>query len=126
MDMDQQAAVKALGEERSEEALWNCVVAFQGCPFPTYSGLGFQYRLKKGRNGDYTRELFIDRRENSKSLAWSSIRMAFRAVREVGAVVDRPKALGDIRGVTYIYALFYRFGLIDVPEAVRQTMEGTQ
>lgn len=126
MDMDQQAAVKALREEWSEEALWNCVVAFQGCRFWTYSGLAFQYRLKKGRNGDYTRELFIDRRENSKSLAWSSIRMAFRAVREIGAVVDRPKALGDIRGVTYIYALFYRFGLIDVPEAVRQTMEGTE
>ena len=52
--------------------------------------------------------------------------MASRAVREIGAVVDRPKALGDIRGVTYIYALFYRFGLIDVPEAVRQTMEGTE
>ena len=27
----------------------------------------------------------------------------------------RPKALGDIRGVTYIYGMFYRFGLIDVP-----------
>lgn len=26
-----------------------------------------------------------------------------------------PKALGDIRGVTYIYGMFYRFGLIDVP-----------
>ena len=30
-------------------------------------------------------------------------------------VVDRPKALGDIQGVTYIYGMFYRFGLIDVP-----------
>lgn len=124
MDMDQQAAVKALREEWSEEALWNCVVAW--LPILDIFRLAFQYRLKKGRNGDYTRELFIDRRENSKSLAWSSIRMAFRAVREIGAVVDRPKALGDIRGVTYIYALFYRFGLIDVPEAVRQTMEGTE
>ena len=48
--------------------------------------------------------------------------MAFRAVREIGAVVDRPKALGDIRGVTYIYALFYRFGIIDVPEKVKAKM----
>ena len=37
-----------------------------------------------------------------------------------GEVVDRPKALGDIRGVTYIYGMFYRFGLIDVPDEVKE------
>lgn len=72
----------------------------------------------------YTKELFIDRRENSKSLAWSSVALAFRKTQELTAFahrelnpnqrmpdvaytvprVDRPKALGDIRGVTYIYA----------------------
>ena len=36
-------------------------------------------------------------------------------------VVERPKALGDIRGVTYIYGMFYRFGLIDVPYEWRRT-----
>ena len=39
-----------------------------------------------------------------------------------GKVVDRPKALGDIRGVTYIYGMFYRFGLIDVPDKVKEKM----
>ena len=37
-----------------------------------------------------------------------------------GEVVERPKALGDIRGVTYIYGMFYRFGLIDVPDEVKK------
>ena len=37
-------------------------------------------------------------------------------------VVNRPKALGDIRGVTYIYGMFYRFGLIDVPDEVKEKM----
>ena len=37
-------------------------------------------------------------------------------------VVERPKALGDIRGVTYIYGMFYRFGLIDVPDEVKEKM----
>ena len=37
-------------------------------------------------------------------------------------MVDRPKALGDIRGVTYIYGMFYRFGLIDVPDEVKEKM----
>lgn len=40
----------------------------------------------------------------------------------IGAVVDRPKALGDIQGVTYIYAMFRRFCLIDVPEKVKKMM----
>ena len=32
------------------------------------------------------------------------------------------EALGDIRGVTYIYGMFYRFGLIDVPDEVKEKM----
>ena len=40
-----------------------------------------------------------------------------------GEVVDRPKALGDIRGVTYIFGMFYRFGLIDVPDEVKEKMK---
>ena len=85
-----------------------------GVKFKTYSGLPFSYEIKKGRNGEYTKELWIDRREKSKSLAWSSVLLALKNIK--GEVVDRPKALGDIRGVTYIYGMFYRFGLIDVPD----------
>ena len=99
--------------EQTEEALWAAVIEFQGYKFRTYSGLVFAYSLKKGKGGAYTKELFIDRRENSKSLAWSSVLLAFHNIPSIGAVVDRPKALGDIRGVTYIYGMFYRFGLID-------------
>ena len=36
---------------------------------------------------------------------------------------ERPKALGDIRGVTYIYGMFYRFGLIDVPDEAKEKMK---
>ena len=105
--------------EQTEEALWAAVIEFQGYKFRTYSGLVFAYSLKKGKGGAYTKELFIDRRENSKSLAWSSVLLAFHNIPSIGAVVDRPKALGDIRGVTYIYGMFYRFGLIDVSDSVR-------
>lgn len=62
----------------------------------------------------------FDRREKSKSLAWSSIFLALGNIKE--EVVERPKALGDIRGVTYIYGMFYRFGLIDVPDEVKEKM----
>lgn len=68
----------------------------------------------------HTKELWIDRQENSKSLAWSSVLLTLKNIK--GEVVDRPKALGDIRGVTYIYGMFYRFGLIDVPDEVKEKM----
>ena len=94
-----------------------------GVRFKTYSGLPFTYEIRKGRNGQYTKELWIDRRENSKSLAWSSVLLALGNIKKVGEVVERPKALGDIRGVTYIYGMFYRFGLIDVPDEAKEKMK---
>ena len=106
-------AVKRWRTDPTEENFWGVVVAYAGVKFKTYSGLLFSYEVRKGRNGEYTKELWIDRREKSKSLAWSSIVLALGNIKE--KVVDRPKALGDIRGVTYIYGMFYRFGLIDVP-----------
>lgn len=118
--------LEELRAEQSEETLWAAVIEFQGYKFRTYSGLAFSYSLKKGRGGSYTKELFIDRRENSKSLAWSSVLLAFHNIPQIGCVVDRPKALGDIRGVTYIYAMFYRFGLIDAPEKAKEKMEPTR
>lgn len=115
--------IERIKTEQTEEALWTAVIAFQGYKFRTYSGLVFSYSLKKGRGDTYTKELFIDRRENSKSLAWSSVLLAFHNIPSIGSVVDRPKALGDIRGVTYIYAMFYRFDLIDAPEKAKEKME---
>lgn len=116
-------AVRKLRTEPTEEHLWEVVLLYSGVRFKTYSGLPFTYEIRKGRNGQYTKELWIDRRENSKSLAWSSVLLALNNIKEVGAVVDRPKALGDIRGVTYIYGMFYRFGLVDMPDKVNGKMK---
>ena len=106
----------------TEENFWGVVLTYAGVKFKTYSGLPFTYEVRKGRNGEYTKELWIDRREKSKSLAWSSVLLALNNIKKVGEVVNRPKALGDIRGVTYIYGMFYRFGLIDMPDEVKQKM----
>ena len=115
-------AVDALRKDPCEVNLWKCVVAFRGYKFKTLSGLPFTYKLKKGREDEFTKELWIDRREDSKSLAWSSVLLAYHNIGEIGEVVGRPKALGDIRGVSYIYGMFYRFGLIDVPDKVKEKM----
>lgn len=113
--------VVALRKDPCEVNLWKCVVAFRGYKL-TMSGLPFTYTLKKGRGDEFTKELWIDRREDSKSLAWSSMMLAYHNIGKIGEVVDRPKALGDIRGVSYIYGLFYRFGLIDVPDKAKEKM----
>ena len=107
--------VEKLQEQPDPEHLWECILAFQGYEFRTISGLPFTYQLKKGKNGNLTKALWIDRRKNSKSLAWSSVLKAFEKT-EGRPVVVRPKALGDIRGVSYLYGIFYRFGLIEMPE----------
>ena len=115
-------AVRKLRSEPTEEHLWETVLLYSGVRFKTYSGLPFTYEIRKGRSGEYTKDLWIDRWENSKSLAGSSVLLALRNMKKVGAVVDRPKVLGDIRGVTYIYGMFYRFGLIDVPDEAKEKM----
>ena len=116
-------AMKRWRTDPTEENFWGVVLAYAGVKFKTYSGLPFSYEIKKGRNGQYTKELWIDRREKSKSLAWSSVLLALNNIKKAGEVVERPKALGDIRGVTYIYGMFYRFGLIDVPDEVKEKMK---
>lgn len=132
-EYDVEARDKALKElaaglevgENVEALLWECIIAFQSSPFHTASGLPFTYTMKLGRHGTYTRELFIDRRENSKSLSWSSIRTALaRALENPGKVYKRPKEIADVRGISYSYSLLWRFGVIAVPEAVAQKLQG--
>ena len=66
-------AMKRWRTDPTEENFWGVILVYAGVKFKTYSGLSFSYEIKKGRNGEYTKELWIDRREKSKSLAWSSV-----------------------------------------------------
>lgn len=79
-----------------------------------------------------------DHKNYNKVLAWQQfygliLAFYFRMfhVQDVPEIVVltfiyRPKALGDIRGVSYIYGLFYRFGLIDVPDKAKEKMGGKE
>ena len=57
-----------------------------------------------------------------KSLAWSSVVLAFENSKRISEEVKKPKALGDIRGISYIYPILWRFGLIRVPKAIEKKM----
>ena len=117
-----QEQVQLLQEMPSEENLWQAIIVFQNYPFKTATGLPFRYKLKVGKNGEWNRELLIDRREKSKSLVWSSVILAFQNSMKISEEVKKPKALGDIRGISYIYSILWRFGLIEVPEAIAKKM----
>ena len=117
-----QEQVRLLQETSSEENLWQAIIVFQDYPFKTATGLPFRYKLKVGKNGEWNRELLIDRREKSKSLAWSSVILAFENSTKISEEVKKPKVLGDIRGISYIYPILWRFGLIEVPEAIEKKM----
>ncbi len=119
-----QACVKDLQEDMMEENLWLAVVAFEGYPFYTATGLPFSYVLKRGRDGTINRELVVSRRKESKTLAWISVVLAFnKALDMKGEIVPRPKAIGDIRGISYIYPMLYRFGVIEVPDLTAKKMK---
>ena len=55
-------AMKRWRTNPTEENFWGVVLAYAGVGFKTYSGLPFTYEVRKGRNGEYTKELWIDRR----------------------------------------------------------------
>ena len=119
-----QKLVKELIAQPSEATLWSCIIEFQGFLFHTALGLPFKYTVKVGRNGQYTKELVVDRRQESKTLSGSSIILAFKNALSYEGIVSKPKALGDTRGISYIYPMLYYFGLIQVPENLKERMDG--
>ena len=106
------------------ESLWDCVILFQNYTFYTTSGLKFTYVVKGN-------EMFISCKE--KSVTFSTIEKVYKKVmrdREVAIngdlklvngkmVYSRPKDIGDFFGISYIYPIFCRFGLIDVAEKAK-------
>ena len=90
-----------------DEMLWDVLLIHENFVFTTTRGLKFKYTIKGG-------ELFVNRKENSKSLTKSSIFMAFHnAIRlqYQDGFVKGPKKLGTF-GASYLYAIFIKFGII--------------
>lgn len=130
-----------------DKALWQCMIAFQNYSFYTTSGLPFFYTVKRKKNGEYSGELEISRKEESKTLTRSSVLLAFHKVLErikavelitsevmdseaipstalIPAEYKGPKAIGQIFGISYVYSLFWRWGLIQAPEKVENKLRG--
>lgn len=133
---------KKLSTEELDAALWQCVIAYQNYPFHTSSGLPFSYNVKRKKNGEYSGELVVSRKEESKTLTRSSILLAFHIVLE-GIMTEKvmnidgtasmsivpleykgPKAIGQIFGISYVYSMFWKWKLIQVPVKVEIKLKG--
>ncbi|MDD6106418.1 MAG: hypothetical protein PUC51_09530 [Ruminococcus sp.] len=112
-------------QEELDVLLWDAVVAYQNQPLRTLSGLEFSYTVKHKKNGEYSGELLVSRKETSKTLTRSSVMLAFHKVLEKVEVTEKdgtvlftppsykgPKAIGQIFGISYIFSLFLEIGLI--------------
>lgn len=128
---------KGILEKKTEldKLLWDALLAGQGEFFYTSSGLPFSYVVKRKRNGEYSGELLVSRKESSKTLTRSSVLLAFHKVIDATQICDidgkaelilpeykGPKAIGQIFGISYIYSIFWKFELIRVPAKVQEKL----
>jgi predicted transcriptional regulator len=125
----------------ADDILWQAVIAYQNYPFYTSSGLPFSYTVKCKKNGDFSGELIVSRKEGSKTLTRSSVMLAFHKVLDSLKITDSnadgemniaivppeykgPKAIGQIFGISYVYSMFWKWGLITVPRKVEEKLKG--
>lgn len=128
---------KGILEKKTEldKLLWDALLAGQGEFFNTSSGLSFSYVVKRKRNGEYSGELLVSRKESSKTLTRSSVLLAFHKVIDATQICDidgkaelilpeykGPKAIGQIFGISYIYSILWKFELIRVPAKVQEKL----
>ena len=106
--------------ENCSDELWNCIALFQNYTFRTSGRNGsgavkFEYVIKEShRTGKLTDELVFNRKENSKTITKSTIKMAFiNALKEQNSegYVKGPKKL-KVFGASYLYSMFLRFGIL--------------
>lgn len=107
LEQERACIIEKLREDGAEQTLWDAIVLYEGYPFRTVKDLEFQYRVSGG-------EIFIDRKQKSKSITKSTVLMAYanarRLMEEVG-FVKGPKKL-ETFGASYLYPMFLHFGII--------------
>ena len=118
-------------QEELDVLLWDAVLTYQDQTLYTLSGLEFSYTVKHKKNGEYSGELLVSRKETSKTLTRSSVMLAFHKVLEQIEVTEKdgtvlfappsykgPKAIGQIFGISYIFSLFLALGLIKTQKEI--------
>ncbi len=121
--------IKGRTQEKLDVLFWDAVLTYQDLQtLHTLSGLEFSYTVKHKKNGEYSGELLVSRKETSKTLTRSSVLLAFHKILEATEVTAEgdeasfqppayrgPKAIGQILGFLYFQSVL-EFGLIRLQE----------
>ena len=111
MEDKKQAAAKLLEKNLNINTLWETLGILQNEPFYTAKGLEFRYEIRGN-------EMFVDRKQKSKSITRSSAEIAFGKIQEqiregatLPVLVTGPKKLG-VFGASYLYPVFLELNII--------------
>ena len=91
--------------------LWHVFRLYAGETFHTSRKLPFTYKIKG-------KELFVDRKEGSKSITLSTVLFAYKKViseQKEGPYVTGPKQL-NVFGAPYIWSILRGTGLLELPD----------
>ena len=128
-------------EETLDDLLWHAVVQYQHYPFHTSSGKLFDYIIKRKKNAACSEMLVISYEGENKLLPKRSVLRVFHNVldaieykKKVNVNVSskesiiptyaEPEEMGRIFGVSYIYSMFWKFGVIRVPDYIEKKLKG--
>lgn len=128
-------------EETLDDLLWHAVVQYQHYPFHMSSGKLFDYIIKRKKNAARSEMLVISYEGENKLLPKRSVLRVFHNVldaieykKKVNVNVSskesiiptyvEPEEMGRIFGVSYIYSMFWKFGVIRVPDYVEKKLKG--
>lgn len=86
--------------------VWHIIMLYEGYPFQTYRGYKFSYRIKGN-------EIFVNRKDTSKSITRSSVDIAVKEALELRAqgVKDYGSKKLKVFGASYIWGIFHVIGL---------------
>lgn len=114
----------AVEQIQDSESLWQCITLFQRYKFYTIEKTGFIYEVEEYGTNTKNNSIIIDRDE--MIIPYSNILEVYNRTKQMAVgeipVVKKIEDFGDWKGSKYLYSIFYRFGLIDVPGNVRKRL----
>lgn len=114
----------AIEQIHDSESLWKCMTLFQRYKFYTIEKTGFIYEVEEHGTNAENNWIIIDQEE--MIVPYLDVLEAYNQIGHMDEgeipAIKKMEDFGNWKGTKYLYSIFYRFGLIDVPEGVRKRL----
>ena len=110
-----------------EDELWNTLVEFEGYVFQKPTGENFKYEIRREKDGQRSIILRIAGKdmEESEYLPWDTVLNVFRSIGR-NKECSESSEQSDSCGVSYIFAIFCRFGVLNDEQYLHFIADFTQ